>query len=76
MGRRTPCRAVVLLCVLPGLSAAQDTAVRDARALQRDDFATAERKPRTESLAHRDDGWTLSLLFAGSPLFPNRDGVR
>jgi tetratricopeptide (TPR) repeat protein len=67
MGASIPHRSVwlvgVFVCALSGVRADQGTAVRDAAAaLERGDFAAAERTLRAEAVAHPDDAWTLSLL--------------
>jgi tetratricopeptide (TPR) repeat protein len=53
----------VYLCTLWCLTAFQSARVRDASAaMQRGEFAAAERMLRTEATEHPEDAWTLSLL--------------
>jgi len=53
----------VCFCTLGCLAAFQNTRVRDASAaMQRGEFAAAERMLRTEAAEHPEDAWTLSLL--------------
>jgi tetratricopeptide (TPR) repeat protein len=54
---------VLLLWASAGWSADQTAAIREAvAAMQRGDFASAERVLRAENQAHSDDPWVLSLL--------------
>ena len=57
--RRLPILAMLLVPVAAGQTAASREAVK---AMQRGDFAAAERLLRTEVQAHPGDAWALSLL--------------